>query len=200
MGDIMSERKKIPSDIVVMVLTEAGYRCAVPTCRTILAIDLHHMVEVSEGGPNEVGNLLALCPTCHALFHRGEIARESIYTWKSVLVSLNQAFDFVALDQLLFLSRPETANLKVSGDGVLQFSRLIAAGLAAFRLFMQNGPMLLYEVRLTDRGAKLVAAWSSGDRQAVARVLVGTEPIAAPNGGPPKPVGSSGVTEGPSVS
>ena len=65
----MSERKKIPNDIVVIVLTEAGYRCAVPTSRTILAIGLHHMVEVSEGGPNEVGNLLALCPTCHALFH-----------------------------------------------------------------------------------------------------------------------------------
>jgi hypothetical protein len=171
----MSERKKVPHNIVVAVLTEAGYRCAVPTCRTILAIDLHHIVEVSEGGPNEAGNLLALCPTCHALFHRGEIARESIYTWKSVLVSLSQAFDFAALDQLLFLAKPETRNLRVSGDGVLQFSRLIAAGLATYELFMRNGPILLYEVALTSRGTALVAAWSSGDRLAVARVLGSSE-------------------------
>ncbi len=167
----MSGRKKVPQNIVVAVLTEAGYRCAVPTCRTILAIDIHHMVEVSDGGPNEVGNLLALCPTCHALFHRGEIVRDSIYTWKSVLVSLSQAFDFAALDQLMFLARDDTANLRVSGDGVLQFFRLIASGLATYRLFMQNGPILLYEVGLTVRGDALVRAWCSGDRQAVSRVL-----------------------------
>jgi hypothetical protein len=167
----VSERKKVPHDVVVAVLTEAGYRCAVPTCRTILAIDLHHMVKVADGGSNEAANLLALCPTCHALFHRGEIVRESIYTWKSVLVSLSQAFDFAALDQLLFLNKPEISNLYVSGDGVLQFSRLIAAGLATFGLVMQNGPILLYYVALTDRGRALVNAWSSGDRQAVARVL-----------------------------
>jgi hypothetical protein len=74
----MNERKKVPHNVAVAVLTEAGYRCAVPTCRTILAIDLHRMVEVAEGGGNEPGNLLALCPTCHALYHRGEIHRESI--------------------------------------------------------------------------------------------------------------------------
>jgi hypothetical protein len=169
----MSERKKVPHNITVAVLTEAGYRCAVPTCRTILAIDLHHMVEVAEGGGNELGNLLALCPTCHALFHRGEIQRESIYTWKSVLISLSQAFDLAALDQLLFLAKPETVNLGVSGDGVLQFSRLIAAGLATFQLLKANGPLLLYAVQLTPRGQALVHAWESGNRHAVARVLGG---------------------------
>lgn len=137
------------------------------------------MMEVAEGGGNEQGNLLALCPTCHALFHRGVIQRDSIYTWKSVLISLSQAFDLAALDQMLFLNRPEVGNLRVSGDGVLQFSRLIAAGLATFRLFMQNGPIILYEVALTDRGRALVMAWSRGDRQAVGSVLASAEPGAA---------------------
>lgn len=67
------------------VLTEAGYRCAVPTCRTILAIDLHHLVWLSEGGPDDASNLLALCPTCHALHHRGEIPREALLIWKGTL-------------------------------------------------------------------------------------------------------------------
>jgi predicted restriction endonuclease len=87
----MSDRKAVSNTVAVAVLTEAGYRCAVPTCRSILAIDLHHMEEVSEGGANAPGNLLALCPTCHALYHRGAIQRESIYTWKSILVSLSHA-------------------------------------------------------------------------------------------------------------
>lgn len=167
----MTTRRAVPNNIVVQVLTEGGYRCAVPTCRTILAIDIHHMVEVSEGGGNEPGNLLALCPTCHALFHRGEIARDSIYAWKSMLVSLSHAFDTATIDDLLFLATPQAADLRVSGDGVLKFSRLIGAGLATFSLFMANGPLLLYSVGLTQKGVHLINAWRSGDRQAVAQVL-----------------------------
>ena len=163
----MSGRKAVSSGVTVAVLTEAGYRCAVPTCRSILAVDLHHIVKVSEGGGNEVSNLLALCPTCHALHHRGTIPRESIYIWKSVLVSLSQAFDIATVDHLLFLNKPETANLRVSGDGVLPFSRLISAGLATFSVAMQNGPLILYSVTLTKKGKLLVEAWSSGKRQAL---------------------------------
>lgn len=166
-----SKRKPVPPDIVIAVLTEAGYRCAVPTCRGILAIDLHHMVEVSIGGGNTVANLLPLCPTCHALYHRKEIKQPSIYIWKSILVSLTRAFDQFALDQLLFLNKPEAASLRISGDGVLPFARLVAAGLAAFELEMQNGPLLLYSVHLTGTGKQLVTAWSSGDRDAVRKVL-----------------------------
>jgi len=53
-------RKTIPESTKREVLTEAGFRCAVPTCRTILAIDLHHIVEVNDGGDNEIYNLIAL--------------------------------------------------------------------------------------------------------------------------------------------
>jgi hypothetical protein len=56
-------RAPIPAALARDVLTEAGYRCALPTCRQILAIDLHHILEVREGGGNELHNLIALCPT-----------------------------------------------------------------------------------------------------------------------------------------
>jgi hypothetical protein len=148
----MTQRKALPQATALTVLTEAGYRCAVPTCRTILALDLHHMVEVSEGGTNDPANLVALCPTCHALFHRGRIARESISLWKGMLVTLSQAFDAHAIDDLLFLYKLPENQLLVSGDGVLKFSRLIAADLAGFQLAMQNGPMLLYRIGVTNRG------------------------------------------------
>jgi hypothetical protein len=135
------------------------------------------MVEVAEGGKNEIGNLIALCPTCHALFHRGVIQRESIYTWKSMLVSVSQAFDHASLDQLLFLARPEVSTLLISGDGVLQFSRLIASGLATFQstpqILKDTGVLLLYTLSLTTRGKQLVAAWSRGDRTALAQVISG---------------------------
>ena len=88
----MATRRAVSTNVQIQVLTEAGYRCAVPTCRSILAIDIHHIVEVAADGGNEAGNLLALCPNCHALFHRGTISRDSIYAWKSMLVSLSHAF------------------------------------------------------------------------------------------------------------
>jgi len=96
-------RTKLPQDVKIQVLTEAGYRCAVPTCRTILALDLHHIVEVKDGGPNEASNLIVLCPTCHALYTRGNISREAINTWKMMLITLNHAFDQESISNLLFL-------------------------------------------------------------------------------------------------
>lgn len=83
------KRKPISNKLRLKVLTEAGYRCAVPTCKTILAIDLHHIIQVRDGGGNIYANLIALCPTCHALYHRGVIAKESIAYWKDLLVKLN---------------------------------------------------------------------------------------------------------------
>ena len=170
-GEFKMTRRSIPNNVTISVLTEAGYRCAVPTCRNILAIDLHHIVEVSENGTNDLVNLLALCPTCHALFHRGTISRDSIYAWKAMLVSLSNAFDTQTMDDLLFLSTPQSGQLRVSGDGVLKFSRLVAAGLASFDLTMQNGPMLLYKISLTSKGTQLLIAWKSGDRKLVEKIF-----------------------------
>jgi len=168
----MTERKKLPTQVQQAVLIESGYRCAVPTCRGILAIDLHHIVEVSEDGGDDVGNLLALCPTCHALYHRKVISRDAIYAWKGVVVALNQAFDRDAIDLLLFLGTANTiAQLRVDGTGVLRFARLIAAGLVGFVLAIQNGPLLLYQVGFTPKGLAFVNAWKKGDRAAVADAL-----------------------------
>lgn len=168
----MAERKKIPLQVQHAVLIESGYRCAVPTCRGILAIDLHHIVEVSEGGGDDTGNLLALCPTCHALYHRGTYTRDAIYAWKGVVVALNQAFDRDAVDLLLFLGTGDTvAQLRVDGTGVLRFARLIAAGLVGFAVSIVNGPLILYQVGFTQKGLAFVNAWKRGDRAAFAAAL-----------------------------
>jgi len=167
----MSSRTGVPQEIEGAVLAESGYRCAVPTCRTILAIGPHHFVEILESGGYVTDNLLALCPTCHAMFQRGVVRRDAMYTWKSVLSSMNHAFDAATTDHLLFLNRPEAKSLRVSGDGVLQFSRIISAGLASFGVAMQNGPLILYWVTLTAKGKSLVEAWTSGNREAVAHAM-----------------------------
>jgi hypothetical protein len=167
-----AERTNLPVHIRVTLLTECGYRCAVPTCRGILALDMHHIWEVSEDGPDEISNLIALCPTCHALYHRGTIRQESIYCYKSMLVSLSKAFDLDAIDKLLFLYHLPDDYLALSGDGVLQFSRLMTAGLAQFYVKSNNAWQLVtYIVKITPRGKMLVKAWMAGDRLALSRAL-----------------------------
>lgn len=88
-----------------------------------------------------------------------------------MLVALSHAFDTSAIDQLLFLHRLRNKELAISGDGVLQFSRLIAAGLAEFRLLLQNGPLLLYEVFLTPKGRSFIDAWKAGKLDVLREVL-----------------------------
>lgn len=191
-----SKRVSIPLDVQLAVLVEAGYRCAVPTCHTILAIDLHHMEYVSEDGKNEVSNLLALCPTCHRLHYKGVIPKEAIRIYKGMLVALSQAFDKDSIDNLLFLYKTEGEPLMLSGDGVLQFKHVVAAGLAAYRSSVYYGPYepeplryfsvnssgnispppkpvprVVYTVTLTRKGRMLVEAWMKGNRAALERAL-----------------------------
>src|SRR2546423_5255005 len=135
-----TKRTPIEANLKREVLAEAGYRCAVPTCRTILAIDLHHIIEVEAGGPNELSNLLALCPTCHALYTRGTISRDAINVWKTILVALNHAFDKESISNLLFLKKTMTNEVAVLSDGVMEFLHLIASWVATHMLGLQNGP------------------------------------------------------------
>src|SRR3954447_5183823 len=171
-GQTPRERRRIPLDVRIAVLTEAGYRCAVPTCRGILALDMHHLWEVSAGGGDTPENLIALCPTDHALYHRGTIHQDSIYAYKAMLVSMGRAFDLEAIDLLLFLT--VSPPLWVSGDGIINFARLIAAGFVEGRILIapahNAGP--LYQVLITERGGHLIDAWKRGDRTALQEALV----------------------------
>jgi hypothetical protein len=171
------ERKKLPLATITKVLTEAGYRCAVPTCRGILALDMHHIWEVNAGGGDEPANLIVLCPTCHALYHRGTISADSIYAYKAMLVAISRAFDYEEVDRLLFLNMLPKDYLIVSGDGLLQFARLVAAGLAQCELKANNNWQLVtYSLSISEKGKQLVSAWRNGDRTTFSHALQGLAP------------------------
>jgi hypothetical protein len=135
---------------------------------------MHHIWEVAEGGGDEPFNLIALCPTCHALYHRGTISADSIYAYKAMLVAISRAFDLEAVDRLLFLNMCPKDYLVLSGDGLLHFARLIAAGLARVEQKANNAwQIVTYAVNISDRGRQLIHAWQLGDRSQLAEVLSG---------------------------
>jgi len=82
-----------------------------------------------------------------------------------MIASLNGAFDKDTVDKLHFLAGVGPNSLALSGDGVLEFYKLIGAGLAFYRIMMQNGPMVVYDVQLTLRGQEFVNAIRNGDLQ-----------------------------------
>jgi len=171
------ERNNLPMKTRLIVLTESGYRCAVPTCRNILALDMHHIWEVSGGGGDDPTNLIALCPTCHALYHRGTIKQESIFVYKATLTAITRAFDVASVDQLLFLESCRRDYLIVSGDGLLHFGRLIAAGLASSAMVSNNNMQIVtYAVNISEKGKQLIEAWKEGDRTRLRTVMGGPVP------------------------
>jgi len=95
---------------------EAGYKCANPTCRNVITLEIHHIQYVCGGGGDDPSNLLPLCPYCHAMHHQGHIPVEAIRTWKSLLLALNNALDRRSLDLLLYLREMHGKDIEYSGE------------------------------------------------------------------------------------
>jgi hypothetical protein len=181
---MVTKRKRISPLIRDEVLREAGYKCANPTCRNILTLQLHHMLWVKDDGKNEATNLIALCGHCHDLHTQGHIPASAISHWKGILHSLNHAFNKESMDLLLFLAKPSFENIWYTGDGALRFAGLIAAGLveikeSQFSVGIRYGeasapsspPTTALRLRLSDKGRVLVESWLAGDEKAYVRAL-----------------------------
>jgi Holliday junction resolvasome RuvABC DNA-binding subunit len=59
------------------VLARDRQRCRVPGCTHATFLDLHHVVPRSEGGSNDLENLIGICSAHHRAAHRGELLIES---------------------------------------------------------------------------------------------------------------------------
>jgi hypothetical protein len=71
-------------------------------------------------------NLLALCPNCHSLHHKGVVPATSHRAWKRILLALNEAFDQRVIDILLALHK-FVDGLILSGDGAPTCAALVAS-------------------------------------------------------------------------
>ena len=52
------------------VLDRDGWRCQNPACGKAGALEVHHVLELQDGGDNSMENLTTLCRTCHIDSHR----------------------------------------------------------------------------------------------------------------------------------
>ncbi|NUW44976.1 HNH endonuclease signature motif containing protein [Nonomuraea rhodomycinica] len=88
-----------------MILVEAGHRCAIPTCRAT-PVEIAHIDPWAKVLEHKPENLIALCPTCHTRYDRGEIDRQSMLTYKRQLQRLQARSAEKSVAQPSTSSRP----------------------------------------------------------------------------------------------
>jgi hypothetical protein len=66
-------KQTIPPATRRAVIHRDHHCCTVPGCRNAAFLDLHHVKGRSEGGRNEVDNLITLCGAHHRAAHRGQL-------------------------------------------------------------------------------------------------------------------------------
>lgn len=161
----MPTRPAIPTELKRRILMEAGYRCAIPTCRFPITENAH-IVSWAESQEHSYENLIALCPNCHTLFDSGRIDRAAIVAYKKKLIFLNDVYSRFELDVLDHLKSHKRALI----PGELLIKRLIDEGIVAHEeeIMIQgfgDGEDILgiFSVVLTDKGRRLLDDWSKVD-------------------------------------
>jgi len=91
---VMASRPAIPASIKREVEQEAGYRCAIPTCRDKGPFDFEHIDEWSKVKKHEFHNIILLCVSCHARVTRkntsaAPISKEALRKYKRNLAIIS---------------------------------------------------------------------------------------------------------------
>ena len=160
-------RQAIPRALKRDVLIEAGHRCAIPTCKQT-PIEIAHIIPWSECKEHSFGNLIALCPTCHTRFDKGEITRKEMQIYKNNLSILNSRYGDLerrvlqvfaeekSVDQIWLPGGIDIMLMYLLSDGMLsdtgQNSGVILAGVPSLKLY-----------QITEKGRTFVQKWLSSE-------------------------------------
>lgn len=107
----------IPQDLVDDILAKCARHCCVCRRHKPLHLQVHHIVPRSEGGTNDLGNLIAVCLTCHCDVHT-----KTYFTRRFTPGELNRhrddVFKLVAEGKLPYAADPDVS---------VRIPRLVAA-------------------------------------------------------------------------
>jgi hypothetical protein len=104
-------RPNIAAQLERDVKMEAGYRCAIPSCRQH-PVQIAHIVPWSKVRVHQYSNLIALCGVCHARYDRGEIDRKAMRQFKANLGIINARYGEYERRLLEFFATRHRVNRK----------------------------------------------------------------------------------------
>ncbi|MGW7416133.1 HNH endonuclease [Streptomyces sp. NPDC054863] len=183
-------RPEIPTALKRAVLVEAGHRCALPTCRQT-PVELAHITPWAKVRDHTFDNLIALCPTCHTRFDRGDIDRKAMLQYKANLEVLNHRYTdterqllkaFIRRQQMVDARQresqlpalhadqhPQSGTIRIYSEMAWTVSNLLDDGMIEFQdtphtwQSLQEGILNSKIVRLTGKGQELVAHWMDAE-------------------------------------
>lgn len=82
-------RPAIPRALDRAVRVEAGHRCAIPTCRVLAGLQIHHIEDYARVREHKFENLILLCANCHSLATSGVMDRKAVKAYKANLTVLS---------------------------------------------------------------------------------------------------------------
>lgn len=73
-------RTTVPKKIKDFLLIASKHQCSICHGHTI---DVHHIIPISEGGTNDLDNLMVLCPNHHREYHQGKFTIDQMKTYRT---------------------------------------------------------------------------------------------------------------------
>jgi hypothetical protein len=178
-GFVPENRPPIPRPLERELFIEAGYRCAIPTCRVVAPLQIDHIEDWAKVREHKFENMIVLCANCHGRkgSGRGQIDRLALRQYKANLSLLNHRYGeferrildyFVASSGPPIIFLPGGMDLLVHylvSDGYLVRADVRAPMTSNFRLKHVDGTEMTINIPnlvgyfLTESGAEFVKKW-----------------------------------------
>lgn len=164
-------RPAIPRPMERELLVEAGHRCAIPTCRQT-PVELAHIIPWEKVNEHSFDNLIALCPTCHTRYDKGEIDRLAMKRYKGNLTIVNGRYGDLEKRVLqYFVDNPAKGEVVLFGGLDFLLMNLVKDGLiedtghqGGVGLGGEYGVVWSEKAyRLTEKGKDFVRKWMAAD-------------------------------------
>jgi hypothetical protein len=172
-GTTPNRRPAVPASLERELKVEAGHRCAIPACRQV-PVELAHIEPWSEVRQHSFENMIALCPTCHTRFDRGDIDRRSMRIYKANLTIINSRYGDLEKRVIEAFARNPNGNIiELPGSLNMLLMYLIQDGL--LEVMRQQNTVAIaaaggtgavvspIRYRLTPRGREFVQRWANAD-------------------------------------
>jgi len=127
--------RTIPAAIRREVEQEAGYRCAIPTCRDKGPFDFEHIDEWSKVQKHEFHNIILLCVSCHARVTRknttaAPISKDALRRYKRNLATVSGRYSLFEMRMLEGYF--ELKMQRVSKDDSIAYETEVVTDVGAF--------------------------------------------------------------------
>ncbi|CQD21584.1 HNH endonuclease [Mycolicibacterium conceptionense] len=112
-------------------MIEAGYRCAVPTCRTVAPLEIEHIDDYAKVGKHEFANMIVLCANCHRMKGSGprQLDRKALKIIKANLATINHRYNDTERRILEHFTENPEADAVLLPETPVLFGYLIKDGL-----------------------------------------------------------------------